>query len=231
MKKVFVLWFSVLVPLSISFAQPKLQVVEGSTLDLGEMFQGEKVERNLTIKNVGNKPLVIDRVQASCGCTATLLADKNVEPGKTTSLLVSFDSKNFSGIIHKSVSIFSNEPDSATREIRFTANVTRLLESSPPIFSLSTTRTDTTLTSSVLLKNLSNKSIEILGITCDEPGTKFNLKKKELNPGEAVQLTLTFTPSRIGYVYKQVVVKTSHPKQAQFTMYLVCNVQASRKPN
>jgi len=229
MKKIFAIGLSVFVPLSLSFAQPKLKVVEGASFDLGEVFQGEKVERKLTIKNVGSEPLVIERIQPSCGCTATLLADKNVNPGKTTSLSITFDSKNFSGPVHKTVSIFSNDPDSATKEIVFTANVARALESTPPYFYFRPSTMDTTLSSYVVLKNVSDKPIEIRAVLCDEPGAKFDLRQKKLSQGESTQLSLTFTPSRTGYIYRDIVINTSHPKQPQFVIKLVCNVQGAKK--
>jgi hypothetical protein len=228
MKKNFVVCCAFLLISNLAFAQPKLRIVEGSKFDLGEVFQGEKIEHKLTLKNVGDKPLVIEKVQASCGCTATLLADKTVKPRKTTSLSITFDSKTFSGTVHKSVSVFSNDPDTASREITFTANVIRVLESNPPYIYFPPSKLDTTLKNTVVLKNVSGKPIEILGVTCDEPGVEIELRKKELDSGEATLLSITFTPSRLGYIYKDVIVKTSHPKQPQFTMKLVCNVQAKK---
>lgn len=227
MKKLSMLSLLVLLVLTSSFAKPKIKILGGASFDFGEIYKGEKVERKVTVKNIGNQMLVINKVQASCGCTAALLSDKNVKPGKTTSLSITFDSKSFSGEVHKNVLVYSNDPRDSSVEIKFTAKIIQVLEATPPYFYFMPGRLDSTMTSSVILKNLSNEPVDILSVTCAEPLARFELRKNKLAPGEATQLFLSYTPSKIGSVYKDVVIKTSHPKQPELTMKLVCNV---RKP-
>lgn len=207
------------------FAQPKIEIVGGDSFNFGELYKGEKVERKVTIKNAGKETLLIERVHASCGCTAALLADKNVAPGKTTALSISFDSKNFSGEQRKNVFVYSNDPSASAKEITFTAKVIQVIEATPPYFYFMPGKVDSTMENSATLKNISDKPVEILSVTSVDPLAKFALRKNKLAPGESTQLSVTFTPSKIGYVSSDVLVKTSHPKQPEFAMKLVCNVR------
>jgi hypothetical protein len=224
MKKVTCLSTLVLVCTAVLVAQPKIEIVGGESFDFGPLYKGEKAERKVTIKNVGTQPLVIERVQPSCGCTATILEEKNIPPGKTTSLSVGFDSRNFAGEVHKSVAVYSNDPVAPTKEIRFKVFVKEALTASPPYINFMPGRVDSTMTSSTVLKNMSEETIKILSVTANSPDIVLELKKKELAPGESVPLIATFTPSKVGYAYHDVVIKTNHPKQTELTLKLVCNV-------
>lgn len=224
MKKVLSLVTISLLSCASLLTQPKIQIVGGETFDFGETYKGDKVERKVTIKNIGTQTLVIDRVHASCGCTATLLAEKTVPPGKTTSLSIGFDSKNFYGEVHKSVTVFSNDPNNASTEIKFKAFIKEALAATPPYIYFTPGKVDSAMTASATLKNMTDEKINILSVTSDLPEIKFNLKKNTLAPGEIIQLSVTFTPSKVGYVNKDLVIKTSHPRQPELTMKLVCNV-------
>lgn len=205
-------------------AQPKIEIVGGESMDFGTVFKGEKIERKVKIKNVGTQLLVIERVQPSCGCTATILEEKNIPPGKTTSLSVGFDSKNFGGEVHKSVSVYSNDPSAPGKEIRFKVFVKEALTASPPYIYFMAGKVDSTMTTSTTLKNTTEQDIKILSVTSNAPDVVLDLKKKTLAPGEAVPLVVTFTPSKTGYVNHDITIRTSHEKQPEVTLKLVCNV-------
>jgi len=67
---------------SNALAAPNL-VVEQPVFDFGEVAQGDKVPHTFKFRNDGDKPLYIDRVKSSCGCTAALLSAKTLAPGES----------------------------------------------------------------------------------------------------------------------------------------------------
>lgn len=213
---------------SAAIAQPKIEIVEGAEFSFGEIFRGDKVNKKLTVKNAGDQELIIERVHAPCGCTATLLGDKNVPPGGTTSLSVGFDSKNFSGTVHKDAYVQSNDPTTPSLRIRFSAKILQALEASPAYFYFQEGRVDSTMTTKVKLRNVTDQPIKILEVKTAVPQTKLNVPKKNLKAGEETEITLTFTPSRVGYVNQDVIVKTSHPKQPELALKLMCNVLSTK---
>ena len=63
--------------------QPRIEI-HPLVLRLGQVYAGDKAKGEVTIRNVGDAPLVIRKIDKSCGCTAALLReeDKVVDPGK-----------------------------------------------------------------------------------------------------------------------------------------------------
>jgi hypothetical protein len=59
-------------------------------------------------KNTGDAPLVINRVQASCGCTTPTWTKEPILPGKTGEITTSYNPANRPGSFIKTISVFSN---------------------------------------------------------------------------------------------------------------------------
>ncbi len=82
---------------------------EVTHLDLGQIVQGSKVERQYTFTNTGGGPLVITDVRGSCGCTVGKEWPKHpVAPGASANISVSFDSEGRSGRQDKTVTVVAN---------------------------------------------------------------------------------------------------------------------------
>lgn len=78
------------------------------------------------LSNVGRSPLVVDRIEGSCGCSKNWIESETVTPGESTHL--------YARVIrgpanrHVSFTLFTNDP--ANREVRLTALLRRTTE--PP---------------------------------------------------------------------------------------------------
>lgn len=72
------------------------------------IIEGEKVSLAFRFKNVGEKPLVIERVQASCGCTVPDPPKEPIAPGKESTITGVFDSHDKLGPNHKTLHVFAN---------------------------------------------------------------------------------------------------------------------------
>ncbi|MEZ4754366.1 MAG: DUF1573 domain-containing protein [Bdellovibrionota bacterium] len=124
LKLIFCLFF--ILP-QISFAEeeakaPKIKISD-AIYEFGSVTQGSKVEHEFNFINEGNADLHIQRVVASCGCTAST-ADKDiVAPGEEGSIKVSFDTTGFSGSKTKSVRVYSNDLDSPVLMLSLTGTV------------------------------------------------------------------------------------------------------------
>ncbi len=67
-----------------------------------------------TVTNTGNKPLIIQDVQASCGCTTPEKPEAPIAPGKSDDIKVKFrpNSKSVEGKpVEKTITITANTPD------------------------------------------------------------------------------------------------------------------------
>jgi len=91
--------------------------------DFGTIKQGEVVSHEFVFKNIGDAPLLIEQVETSCGCTAALISDKRVEPGKEGKIKASFDTRGYSGKLVKYVFVESNDVDESRRELSLSVDI------------------------------------------------------------------------------------------------------------
>jgi len=79
--------------------------------DFGEIWQDEKVEHEFVFRNVSEKTVEIVDVRASCGCTATMISeeDMELEPGEQGVLSVTFDSAGRYGKQNKTVRLIIDD--------------------------------------------------------------------------------------------------------------------------
>src|SRR5262245_12052238 len=92
---------------------PRIQFDE-STFDFGEIYQDTDNTHVFGFANVGDAPLTVKRTQTSCGCTAAIASEGPIAPGGRGEIRVTYSSKRSVGAQSKTVSVFSNSPDSVT---------------------------------------------------------------------------------------------------------------------
>ncbi|MCK5380668.1 MAG: DUF1573 domain-containing protein [Candidatus Latescibacteria bacterium] len=102
--------------------EPDIQF-ETQTADFGRLLEGEKTEIHYFFRNAGTDTLTIENVRTSCGCTAALVSEKRVAPGEKGDIRVTFNSSGFLGKPHKTVSVWSNDPDTPKTTLSFSGIV------------------------------------------------------------------------------------------------------------
>lgn len=105
---------------------------ENMEFDFGTINEGQVVEHQFEFTNVGQSPLVISNVQASCGCTSPDWTKAPVKPGDKGFVKVVFNSAAKSGVQSPTVSIQANTSPSVTR-LRLKGNVNQKSASSPSL--------------------------------------------------------------------------------------------------
>lgn len=113
--------------------------VEQPNVDLGEIREGTVASATFVLENRGQLDLVIQNIQASCGCTTVQLAEaeRTIKPGGKQEIVAKFDSKDRLGEQHKTVTVTLNDPRQPQLTLTFTANVVTLLQVLPaPIIQL-----------------------------------------------------------------------------------------------
>ena len=82
---------------------------EATTVDMGKVIQGARVEKQYTFTNTGKTPLVIADVRSTCGCTVAQDWPKDpVAPGEGGTITVTFDSEGRPGIQSKAITVVAN---------------------------------------------------------------------------------------------------------------------------
>lgn len=101
---------------------PDIQFSE-TAYDFGDIKSGDKVEHIFKVTNGGKTPLVLRKVKASCGCTASQPDKTNILPGETANISVTFDSRGRNGRQNQSITVYSNDPKKSTMLLRISANI------------------------------------------------------------------------------------------------------------
>ena len=93
------------------------------TKDYGKITQGQKLEVSFRFKNTGDKPLIIESVHPSCGCTVADPPKEPIAPGGEGEIKGSFDSNGKEGDQHKTLVVTANTKGGQTHDLVFTVNV------------------------------------------------------------------------------------------------------------
>ena len=101
--------------LADSFAEPLLhveQVIEEKSVTTGVEIKGK-----LVLKNKGDELLKIHGVSSTCGCTTLKLKERKIQPGNEVDLKFFVDTRGKLGMVEKTITIHSNDPESPWKEI------------------------------------------------------------------------------------------------------------------
>jgi Protein of unknown function (DUF1573) len=96
MKKILLLSAAFMFTLGV-MAQPKpddVIKVNAETHDFGKIKQGEPVTFIFEIKNISDKPVVVENTSASCGCTTPEKPTEPIMPGTTGKVKVVYNAAN-----------------------------------------------------------------------------------------------------------------------------------------
>jgi Protein of unknown function (DUF1573) len=77
---------------------------KSDTIDVGEIPQGTPKVINYEFTNTSDKTVVINKVQGSCGCTATDYTKEPIAPGKTANVKATYNAAN-KGAFTKTVTV------------------------------------------------------------------------------------------------------------------------------
>ena len=117
--------FSKLTPEQLAKA-PKIKF-ENTTYNFNTVKSGEKVECAFNFTNEGKSDLIIRKVKASCGCTATNPEKTVLKPGEGSKINATFNSTGREGKQYKSISVICNDPSNANVSLTLEGNVEKVL--------------------------------------------------------------------------------------------------------
>lgn len=233
--------FPLLLVLAVTYLQaqvtgPKLSV-PNDNYDFGDVNEGEKVAHNFTLLNNGDDILVIERVSASCGCTAAQPAQDTLKPGESTNLEVVFNTSRRRGLQKKYVYIVSNSADEKNYRIQFTANVLQreadkdVVKPAPKLrlttnqYNFGQVPEGDKVTANIEFTNIGTAILDIREVKSSCGCTAALLDKKQLNPGEKGTLHIEFdSANRSGKLTRTVTLYSNDPVQPVQPITLYVNV-------
>ncbi len=213
--------------------QPKL-ILQQDSFDFGDIKQGEKVSHTFVLSNGGGDALIISDVRASCGCTAAAPEKKELAPGESTNLLVTFNSANRKGTQHKTVRIFSNDPENPEMMLSITGNVvtgSQVSDRTPTIYFPETQHDfgkvnegdKVDYTFSFANKGTSVLTIKDIKTSCG--CTAALVSQDNINPGQEGTLKVELnTKNRSGKMSRTVTISSNDPKDPSKILTIYADV-------
>lgn len=206
--------------------------------DFGEIVEGEILKHDFVIKNEGDEDLIINKVRASCGCTAAKLEKDTLAAGDSENISVRFNSSHRSGMQRKHVYIFSNDKEKPQFRISFSVkvipkaksgknykNAARLNLSSNQ-YNFSNVTEGTVAKGTLNFVNGGKSNLIIKNIKSTSDCTKANFAKNEFAPGEKGEIVLTFdTEGRKGQMSRTIIIESNDPISPKQVVTLFINVQ------
>ncbi len=100
-----------------------IQWIDSLTKNLGTVKEGPQIEVTYHFKNTGDKPLIIEDVSASCGCTVPEKPEKPFAPGEEGDIKAKFNTEGRSGTNHKTITVKANTKGTQTHMLEFQVEV------------------------------------------------------------------------------------------------------------
>jgi len=108
---------------------PENMVFNTENHNFGTVQEGAPAEFTFTFRNTSNQPIVLQRVQPACGCTAADYTKEPVLPGQSGYIKAAFGTQGRPGTHSKTIAVLSN---AGARTLSFTINVEKAPTSSVP---------------------------------------------------------------------------------------------------
>lgn len=93
--------------------------------DFGIVEEGDVVSYTFSFTNKGKAILDIKDIKTSCGCTAALVSNKQIPPGKEGTLKIDLDTKNREGRMSRTITVSSNDPEEPNKVLTIYAEVSK----------------------------------------------------------------------------------------------------------
>ncbi|GGG56916.1 DUF1573 domain-containing protein [Epilithonimonas arachidiradicis] len=107
---------------AIAFASAQTISFDKTTFDYGNIKAGSDGHRFFTVKNTGDKPLILSEVKPSCGCTQPEWSKDPILPGKTAQIKVGYNT-GIKGPFNKLIEVYSNDPQNNRSVLYIKGNV------------------------------------------------------------------------------------------------------------
>jgi hypothetical protein len=112
MKKYSILFICLLALSFSAMSQKSVISFDAKYHDFGKVNEEDgKITYVFEFTNKGNAPLVVNKVQTSCGCTTPSWTKEPVEPGKKGSITVIYNPSGRPGTFTKTITVYSNATD------------------------------------------------------------------------------------------------------------------------
>lgn len=156
--------------------------------DFGETLGGDEIRHTFKLKNIGQKPLKIDKVEESCACTATIVSKDEIPPGEFGRIEAVLKVPSENRQVEESIRVYTNDPirSQVTLTLKGTAFVP--ITTFPSRLLLGSIQSKTPITKSLTIHQ--KGATRILGVRTDSEHLKATIVSATADPIMRVEVTL-----------------------------------------
>jgi len=209
--KYSIIIFSILT-IAISGITQEFELLTPHQVDLGTVMQDSVVEAVIQFRNSGDAPLKISRVQTSCGCTAADLQKLEYLPGEEGEIGVKLNTKGFSGLIRKYVTIYLEDGDPISTRVVLQTTVKSQFEIEPAYLDFQSIELKSKENGrSLRVTNNFNGPLVIEALLTNIKNLGISATQMTIQPGATEEITITYEPLQVGRADGYIDVKIKDP--------------------
>lgn len=161
---------------------PKLEL-STENVSFGEIGPHDIKNAEITVRNVGDEPLIIEGIKSSCGCTSADVSESAIAPGEETSLSLELDPQHYGGPSPRiSVMINTNDPDRKVAKVTVSAEISPEFEIWPRTLDFGDVAAGNQPELTVRVDQKLDETVVVEGLNVQHPG--LDVKFEELPPEE-----------------------------------------------
>ena len=215
MKKNFFFFAFLLTFLAFGATAQGVLKFESESHDFGKVKEGDIASYQFKFTNTGNAPIILSKVQASCGCTTPEWTKEPILPGKTGIITASYNSNARPGAFTKTVTVTSNATEgskiltikgmvegknSVKKEVTAAQKAVspRLTITSPTTHTFGKAEKGQKLITKFQVKNTGKEDLVINNVSAPCNCVMHTIAPTSIKPGQSGTLELTYIPRSTG---------------------------------
>ncbi len=206
--------------------RPRIQL-DRTTYDFGVAKQEAELDGEVVVTNLGDAPLHILDLRASCGCSAATLLEREIPPGEHRAIALKFRTFTMSGEVVKHVRVFSDDPEHPELQIALTVDIAAGIVVEPSGFYYGQVEVGQAPTASIRVKWRDGVGTPFQLTGLEAPGLDLDVTSKPFEAGtwHGYELTAKFRkPPPVGTVSGTVVVRTDLPEVPRLLAHVTAYV-------
>jgi hypothetical protein len=195
--------------------------------DFGLARQEAVLTTTFTMRNEGTAPLHVRDVRPDCGCSTALLGTREVAPGASSSVEVTFRTLTMSGPLVKHLRVSTDDPDRPAVDLEMKVDIAAGIVLDPPRFYFGPVLVGSTPKASLAMKwrDGAGKPFKLLSsefklLSTDVPPLDVAVETQpfEAPPWHGVTVTARFaSPPPVATVSGMVLLRTDDPDYPRVT--------------
>ncbi len=203
---------------------PRL-VLEESAFEFGTVERGTTVEHTFRLPNRGDAELRLDHVKSSCGCTVAVVSDQTIAPAAEGRVVVTLDTTRLIGRTTKTITVYTNDPDTPAVGLSVAGRVTADMVVTPPVLYFGRVRRGEVVRREVTVApGREGASFVVERVEHSNPGIRARVEPRADAPGQRIVVELD-RDVPLGRFSETLVLHTTSPREPELRLPVLGSVE------